>query len=91
MVFSCTLTAVHEAILEDLVYPSDIFGQRVIHKADGSVLRKVYLDPVLRLDNQFSNFRSVYKELCNRDVHFENPLHDCPMRKYKIGGTHNRR
>ena len=39
--FSRTLTAVHERILEDLVYPTDIVGKRVRVGVDGSKLLKV--------------------------------------------------
>lgn len=42
--FSRTLTAVHDAILEDLVFPSEIVGKRVRVKLDGSRLIKVHLD-----------------------------------------------
>ncbi|XP_035578086.1 40S ribosomal protein S7-like [Zalophus californianus] len=39
-----TLTAVHDAILEDLVFPSEIVGERFFVKLDGSRLIKVHLD-----------------------------------------------
>ncbi|CAO2604869.1 40S ribosomal protein S7, partial [Lemmus lemmus] len=42
--FSRTLTAVHDAILEDLVFPSEIVGKRIRVKLDGSRLIKVHLD-----------------------------------------------
>lgn len=41
---SRTLTAVHDAILEDLVYPAEIVGKRIRVKLDGSRLIKVHLD-----------------------------------------------
>uniref|UniRef100_A0A3Q3MXU2 40S ribosomal protein S7 n=1 Tax=Mastacembelus armatus TaxID=205130 RepID=A0A3Q3MXU2_9TELE len=41
---SRTLTAVHDAILEDLVFPSEIVGKRIRVKQDSSRLIKVHLD-----------------------------------------------
>lgn len=40
-VYSRTLTSVHDAILEDLVFPSEIVGKRIRIKLDGSKLIKV--------------------------------------------------
>ena len=40
---SRTLTAVHDAILQDLVYPAEIVGKRIRVKLDGSRLIKVYV------------------------------------------------
>ncbi len=42
--FSRTLTNVHDAILEDLVFPSEIVGKRIRVKLDSSRLIKVHLD-----------------------------------------------
>lgn len=41
---SRTLTAVYDAILEDLVFPAEIVGKRVRVKLDGTQLVKVHLD-----------------------------------------------
>ena len=38
---SRTLTAVHDAVLQDLVYPAEIVGKRIRVKLDGSRLIKV--------------------------------------------------
>lgn len=36
-----TLTAVHDAMLEDVVYPAEIVGKRVRYRIDGSKIMKV--------------------------------------------------
>ena len=41
---SRTLVAVHNAILDDLVYPAEIVGKRMRIRLDGSRLFKVHLD-----------------------------------------------
>lgn len=42
--FSRTLTAVYDALLEDIVYPIEIVGKRIRVKLDGSQVIKVHLD-----------------------------------------------
>ncbi|KAK4046592.1 ribosomal protein S7A [Microbotryomycetes sp. JL201] len=72
---SRTLKAVHDALLDDLVFPSEIVGRRVRQNVDGSRLHKVFLDPrdVNTLEHKLDSFSSVYRRLTGKEVHFEFP------------------
>merc|ERR1712168_1168227 len=72
---SRTLTAVHNAILEDLCYPAEIVGKRVRVKLDGSRIIKVHLDKSQQnnVEHKLDTFTSVYKKLTGKDVSFEFP------------------
>eukprot|EP00472_Partenskyella_glossopodia_P008784 CAMPEP_0197522734 /NCGR_PEP_ID=MMETSP1318-20131121/7821_1 /TAXON_ID=552666 /ORGANISM="Partenskyella glossopodia, Strain RCC365" /LENGTH=193 /DNA_ID=CAMNT_0043075199 /DNA_START=15 /DNA_END=596 /DNA_ORIENTATION=+ len=72
---SRTLTAVHQAILDDICYPTQIVGKRTICKIDGKKMLKVYLDPkdVKDCDDKLKTFGSVYKALTNKVVEFMFP------------------
>eukprot|EP00884_Botryococcus_braunii_P013776 jgi/Botrbrau1/2239/Bobra.101_2s0067.1 len=73
---SRTLTAVQAAILQDLVHPTEIVGQRIRYRTDGSKLLKVYLDPKDRNSTEYKleTFGAVYKKLTGKDVVFEFPV-----------------
>lgn len=72
---SRTLTAVHDAILTDLVYPVEIVGKRLRTKEDGSKTLKVILDEKERggVDYRLDTYSEVYRRLTGRGVVFEFP------------------
>merc|ERR1712168_846316 len=72
---SRTLTAVYDALLEDLVFPAEIVGKRIRIKLDGSRLIKVHLDKSQQTnaEHKIDTFSSVYKKLTGKDVNFEFP------------------
>merc|ERR1711865_238244 len=72
---SRTLTAVHTALLDDLVYPTEIVGKRTRYRVGGSKVMKVYLDPKDRNTTEYKldTFGGVYKRLTGKDVDFSFP------------------
>ncbi|XP_037066936.1 40S ribosomal protein S7-like [Peromyscus leucopus] len=71
----CSLTAVHDTILEDLVFPSEIVGKRIRVKLDGSRLIKVHLDKAQQknVEHKVEIFSGVFKKLTGKNVNFEFP------------------
>ncbi|KFM60966.1 40S ribosomal protein S7, partial [Stegodyphus mimosarum] len=62
---SRTLTAVHDSILEDLVFPAEIVGKRTRVRLDGTRLVKVHLDKTQQtnIEHKTDTFAAVYKKL----------------------------
>ncbi|KAF7845667.1 hypothetical protein BT93_L1349 [Corymbia citriodora subsp. variegata] len=73
---SRTLTAVHDAILADVVYPVEIVGKRLRTKEDGSKTLKVVLDEKERggVDYRLDTYSQVYQKLTGRACAFEFPI-----------------
>ena len=69
---SRTLTAVQDAILEDIVYPTEIVGKRTRVKLDGKRVYKVYLDSKdqANVEGRTDTYASVYGKLTNKNVNF---------------------
>lgn len=75
---SRTLTSVHSAILEDLVYPVGITGKRIRFRQDGTKLLKVHLDTKdqKEVDYKLKTYAAVYQKLTNKKVEFLFPSTD---------------
>ena len=73
---SRTLTAVHDAILHDVVYPVEIVGKRTRTREDGSKVLKEVLDEKERgsVDFRLDTYAEVYKKLTGKGVGFEFPV-----------------
>lgn len=73
---SRTLKAVHEAWLEDMVYPTEIVGKRIRVKTDGSRLLKVLLDPKDQsvMEGKVEGLSAVYRQMTGQEVSFEFPV-----------------
>ncbi|KAG0671347.1 40S ribosomal protein [Maudiozyma exigua] len=72
---SRTLTAVHEKILEDMVFPTEIVGKRVRYLVGGNKIQKILLDSkdVQQIDYKLESFQAVYSKLTGKQIVFEIP------------------
>ena len=73
---SRTLTKVQDAILGDLVFPTEIVAKRTIMRTDGSKTTKVFLNPKdqVTVETKLETFSAVYRKLTNKVVTFEFPV-----------------
>ena len=73
---SRTLTAVHDAILTDLLYPVEIVGKRTRTREDNSKVLKIVLDEKERggVDYRLDTYSEVYRRLTGKGVNFEFPV-----------------
>lgn len=69
---SRTLTAVHDAILDDMVYPVEVTGKRIRVKTDGTKQHKIILDSKdeQAVQDRIDSYQAVYKKLTGRDAVF---------------------
>jgi len=75
---SRTLTSVHQSILDDIVFPTQIVAKRIRFHLDGTRLLKIYLDPkdMKDVDYKLKTFSSVYRKLTNKNVEFLFPTQE---------------
>mmetsp|Transcript_22742 Transcript_22742/g.36516 ORF Transcript_22742/g.36516 Transcript_22742/m.36516 type:complete len:287 (-) Transcript_22742:53-913(-) len=67
-----TITAVQNAILNDVVYPTKIVGKRTRFRVGGKRLLKVYLDPkdAKDIESRIQTYETVYRKLTKKNVKF---------------------
>eukprot|EP00658_Telonema_sp_P-2_P000722 TRINITY_DN10263_c0_g1_i17.p2 TRINITY_DN10263_c0_g1~~TRINITY_DN10263_c0_g1_i17.p2 ORF type:complete len:195 (+),score=75.30 TRINITY_DN10263_c0_g1_i17:130-714(+) len=70
---SRTLTAVHEAILEDVVFPANISAKRTRFLQDGTKLIKVELENPYEVSEKLDTFSAVYNALTGKNATFSLP------------------
>merc|ERR1711959_494328 len=73
---SRTLTAVHEAILGDVVFPANISAKRTRYLADGNKQIKVELENPYEVSEKLDTFSAVYHALTGKNATFSLPASD---------------
>jgi len=70
---SRTLTAVHDAVLEDLLLPANMIGRRIRHRIDGSTVTKIILDQNDKelIEDKLDAIAYVYKKISTKEITFE--------------------
>eukprot|EP01126_Amoeba_proteus_P037066 TRINITY_DN379_c0_g1_i1.p1 TRINITY_DN379_c0_g1~~TRINITY_DN379_c0_g1_i1.p1 ORF type:complete len:198 (+),score=35.28 TRINITY_DN379_c0_g1_i1:108-701(+) len=72
---SRTLQVVHDAILEDLVYPGEVIDKRIRQRVDGSKIMRITLDSKEEqaLEHKLETFSAIYRKLTSKSVTFNFP------------------
>jgi len=70
-----TIAAVHENLLNDIVYPTKIVGKRTRFRVGGKRILKVYLDPKdsKDIEPRLSTYEVIYNKLTKKTVKFMFP------------------
>jgi small subunit ribosomal protein S7e len=83
---SRTIKKVHEAYLEDIIWPEDVVGQRELFEVGISKPTEfIYLDPATRAttERKMEAFRAVYANLTGKKVVFEYLVYQEPSELQK--------
>merc|ERR1712166_547491 len=70
---SRTLTAVHDAVMADVVYPANIGGKRTRYQMDGNKQIKVELENGYEVSEKLDTFAAVYAALTGKSASFTLP------------------
>ena len=68
--FTHTVTHVHDAMLEDIVYPQHITGKQKVYSADGSIKINVNLSRGVDNSHRFAGYSTAYKTLTGKTARF---------------------
>eukprot|EP00831_Metopus_contortus_P027644 TRINITY_DN2318_c0_g2_i1.p1 TRINITY_DN2318_c0_g2~~TRINITY_DN2318_c0_g2_i1.p1 ORF type:complete len:223 (-),score=62.45 TRINITY_DN2318_c0_g2_i1:54-722(-) len=70
---SRTLSAVHDAFLEDIIFPYEIIGRRLRVKTDGTQIHKIHLKEADRkhVEARLQALALAYKKMTNKIITFE--------------------
>lgn len=70
---SRTLTAVHDAVMADVVYPANISAKRTRYQMDGNKQIKVELENGYEVSEKLDTFSAVYAALTGKSASFSLP------------------